>query len=334
MASDLERIETILSQAWADNTLESYGSGLLVYHIFCDNKSIPEVQRAPASSIILSSFVAAMAGSYAGKTIANYLHGVRAWHILHGVPWHLNGPEVDTLLKAAEKLAPPSSKQKKRRPYTIEFILALRTHLDLNLPLDAAVYGCLTSTFYTAARVCEFTVRTLDSFDPAIHVKLSDVGKSQDRNGLEVTTFHIPRTKTSMSGENLSWARQNDATDPEAAFDNHKRVNQPPLNGHLFAYRWKNGYRPLTKSKFLARLVQAAKAAGLDPLQGHGIRIGATLEYLLRGMPFDVMKVKGRWLSDAFSLYLTKHAQILAQYIQAVPVVHEAFIRYTMPPAR
>jgi hypothetical protein len=46
------------------------------------------------------------------------------------------------------------------------------------------------------------------------------------------------------------------------------------------------------------------------------------------------MKVKGRWASNAFILYLTKHAQILAPYMQAVPDLHATFVRYTMPPVR
>jgi hypothetical protein len=275
-----------------------------------------------------------MVGSYAGKTIANYIQGVRAWHVLHGVLWNLNDMEIETLLRGAEKLSPMSSKRKKRQPYTIPFITALWEHLDTDNPFDAAVYACLTSTFYSAARVCEFTVRTLDSFDPTIHVKPSNVTINRDRNNLEVTTFHLPRTKSAADGEEVSWAWQLGVTDPEAALANHYAWNQPPPAGPLFAYRWKNGHKPLTKSKFLARLVQAARSAKLNPLQGHGIRIGATLEYLLRGMPFDVMKVKGRWASDAFTLYLTKHAQILAPYIQAVPEVHETLIRYTMPRVR
>jgi len=55
---------------------------------------------------------------------------------------------------------------------------------------------------------------------------------------------------------------------------------------------------------------------------------------LLRGVPFDVVKAIGRWASDAFRLYLRKHAQILAPYMQAVPSLHEHFIRYSMPPVR
>jgi len=112
---------------------------------------------------------------------------------------------------------------------------------------------------------------------------------------------------------------------------NHLEVNNPPDNTHLFTYHYKTGHQPLTKSKFISELVKAAQAASLEPLQGHGIRIGSTLEYLLHSMPFDVMKVKGWWSSDTFTLYLRKHAQILALYIQAVPAVHDAFAHLMMP---
>ena len=119
-----------------------------------------------------------------------------------------------------------------------------------------------------------------------------------------------------------------------SALAHHLEVNYPPLNNHLFAYCHKNGHKPLTKSKFLAELAKATCTAGLEPLQGHSIRIGSTLKYLLRGMPFNVMKVKGWWSSDAFILYLRKHAQILAPYIQVAPMVHDTFVHLTMPAVR
>lgn len=147
--------------------------------------------------------------------------------------------------------------------------------------------------------------------------------------------FHIPSTKASPAhGEDVSWSAQSGLSDPESALNIHFQVNDPPKEGPLFAYRFRNGHRPLTKPKFIEVLAKAAREAELDPRQGHGIRIGSTLEYLLRGVPFDVMKVKGRWASDAFEAYLTKHAQILAPYMQDQPALHAAFIRLTMPPVR
>ncbi|TFK36561.1 hypothetical protein BDQ12DRAFT_609671, partial [Crucibulum laeve] len=85
-------------------------------------------------------------------------------------------------------------------------------------------------------------------------------------------------------------------------------------------------YRPLTKSKFISILATAACKAGHDPLQGHGIWISTMLEHLLQEVPFKVMKAKGCWASDIFYGYLTKHAQIMAPYMQADPILHNTFI--------
>ena len=130
------------------------------------------------------------------------------------------------------------------------------------------------------------------------------------------------------------WAKQNGPADPEQAWKNHVAVNNLSPNAPLFAYQYKDSARPLTKTTFMRTVNDTLKRANLPSMHGHGIRIGATLEYLLRGMPFDVMKLKGRWASDAFKTYLTKHAQIMAPYMQAAPATHETFVRYTMPPPR
>ncbi|GLB43997.1 putative zn-finger domain-containing protein [Lyophyllum shimeji] len=248
---------------------------------------------------------------------------------------HTDDNELDLMLKAAENLTPATSKRKQRVPYTIPFMLKLREQMDLDDPLDVAVFACLVCLFYSASRVGEFTVRRLDAFDDSTHVSRKCLRRDQDRNGKKVSVLHLPRTKSAPQGEDVYWSAQEGPTDPEAALDRHLEVNQPPEDGHLFAYRHKGGWRPLTKTAFVRRLAALARKAGLDPLQGHGIRIGATLEYLLRGVPFDVMKVMGRWQSDAFTLYLRKHAVILAPYIQAqAPQIYDEFIRLTMPPVR
>ena len=242
------------------------------------------------------------------------------------------------LLRAADKLTPSSSKRKKRQLYTPEFIAMVRAHLNLEKPLNAAVYACLTTCFYASARLGEFTTRTLGSFSRSTHITPLNLSYDQDRNGLQVTVLHLPRTKAAGNkGEDVYWATQEGDTDPTRALAQHLRINQPPDACHLFTYKVANTRRTLTKSKFLERVGDAARAAGLEPLQGHGIRIGSTLKYLLRSMPFNVMKAKGvkkgRWAGDSFQLYLRKHAVVIAPYIQATPM-HEGFVRYTMPPVR
>ena len=81
-------------------------------------------------------------------------------------------------------------------------------------------------------------------------------------------------------------------------------------------------------------ILAAAKAASLNCLQGHGICIGATLKYLLCGVLFKVMKVKGHWQSDTFSFYLTHHFQILIPYMQDKPELYNEFVCLIMPQLR
>jgi hypothetical protein len=255
---DLDCIADVMSQAWESSTRETYGSGLLMFHVFCDNKQISKAQHAPISHILLSAFISELAGTYSGRTIANYVYGIRAWHILHRAAWELNEPEVEALLTGASKLAPPSSKRKKRQPFTPKYIIKLRTQFNLQEPLDAVIFACLTTCFYAAAQVGEFTVPHLDGFNPKKHILPTNLREEEDRNGLKVTILHILHTKSLSEGEDVSWAKQNGLTDPNEALQNHLLINAPPDNNHLFTYRWKRGHRPLMKRTFIGHLAEAA----------------------------------------------------------------------------
>ena len=131
-------------------------------------------------------------------------------------------------------------------------------------------------------------------------------------------------------GEDIFWSCQDGITDPKALLENHLQVNNPPANGHLFAYKHHRGFHLLTKRTFLERINTIASALDEDDLKGHGIQIGGTLEFLLCGVPFNVMKSLSQWSSEAFTLYLHQHAIIIAPYIQD-HLIPEEFTHYTMP---
>lgn len=331
---DLQRVLTVMNMSWAPGTRECYGAGLLVFHVFCDERNIPEDQRCPVDTRIMLNFVASCAGTYSGKTLANYVYAVKAWHTLHGQSWEVQQDELKAALDGASELAPDAAKRSKRDPFTVKFILDIRSHLDVSAPLDAAVLACLTSAFYALCRVGELTVKSMKTFEPSKHVKRSNVQMDvEDRHGLRVTKIFLPRTKAAVAGEGVFWAQQKDASDPKAAMLNHFTINDPPRDSHLFAWKHKKGMRPLTRSEFWKRISGIVKRADLGNLKGHGLRIGGTLEYLLRGVPFDVVKSMGRWSSEAFTIYLRKHALILAPYLQDSQAL-EPFTRYTMPMIR
>lgn len=279
-------------------------------------------------------FISYLAGHYSSTTIRNSTAAVRAWHTIHLIPWIIDQTILNDAIQAAKRLMPPTSLRNPRDPITTVHIAKVKSAIDPSLPCDIAVFACLTTIFWSCSRVGEFTIPTQASFDRNTHIKPSDVTIQTDPFGNEVYAFRLLKTKTSTVGEEVYWGKQTGPSDPLTAILAHIRVNRPPPNGPLFSYRKGKGHTPLTKSFFLSRLKQLARIAQLPHLTGHCIRIGSTLEYLLRGTPFDVVKLIGRWSSNSFTLYLCKHAQILARFMQKTPKVRDALIRYEMPPPR
>ena len=190
---------------------------------------------------------------------------------------------MDALLKAASTLTPTSSKKKQWLPWTTEFILAILAQFQPTDPLHITVEGCLLMVFFTTACLGEFTIPMLKSFDTSRHIKPSDIFMDTDRNGLKSTGFHLPVTK-SGGPEDVLFSAQTGRINPESALQRHLAINNPPMNSPLFAYIVSSSHHGLMKCKkckFLEVTTKATKAVGLNPLQGHGIQIGATIEYLL-----------------------------------------------------
>ncbi|KAF7972292.1 hypothetical protein HWV62_18546 [Athelia sp. TMB] len=332
--ADFERILAVLVASYATGTCETYGAGLLIYHVFCDQRTIHEAKRCPADTPLMLAFVASLAGAYLGKTLATYIFAVRAWHTIHGQPWAMNDIELKAVITGAANLAPPSSKRAKHAPWTVDLLLRIFATLDDDNPLHIVVKSAAAVIFFSAARTGEFLQKSLASFNPKLHVKPSDLCKKTDREGHSVTSAHLPVTKVARDGEDVAWGPQHQLEiDPDTLLAQHYRVNQPHANGPLFAWKHAGGTRALTKTEFMKCINNAAASLSLETLQGHGLGIGATLEYLLRGVSFETVKAIGRWSSDAFVLYLRQHAVILAPYLQGTPIFAE-FNRIVMPPPR
>ena len=73
--------------------------------------------------------------------------------------------EMDALLKGADKLSPATSKRKQRTRTPQISSWQYETSSILQ-PFDAAVYACLTTTFYAAARVGESTSMPPSTLNP------------------------------------------------------------------------------------------------------------------------------------------------------------------------
>ncbi|KAG6329892.1 hypothetical protein ID866_9193 [Astraeus odoratus] len=139
-------------------------------------------------------------------------------------------------------------------------------------------------------------------------------------------------TPTTSKGKSVQCAKQDGPSDPTAALHNHLCINPAPSKCHLFTWRHRDrSLCPLTQRQFLSCLSNLANHLCLPGLRGHSLHIGGTLEYLLRGVLFEVVQAQDHWAGKAFLLYLQKHTMILAPYLQASPA-SEPFTRYMQPP--
>lgn len=330
-------IFAVLSRSLAPGTCETYGSGLLLYHVVCDSHGIPEHARAPATASVLALFIADLVGRYSEAAIKNAVAAVRAWHILHRHPWVPNDNELVSLLRAAEKEAPP--RREPRAALALSDLHAIVGQLNSAIHLDAAVAAALLVCFWGTARLGELLPQTLQGpagFNAQRCPTLSNLRHAADEHGNPISVLHLPATKVEpTSGEDIYWAPRTDSTDAAAALERHLSLNAPSTSAHLFAYLDKGRrLKSLTKNVFLTRWKAAAAAAGVPLLKGHSIRISSTTHYLLHGLSFEAMRVKGRWASTAFTLYLRRHAEIMAPYLQESPTVHTDVLRRTalLPP--
>ena len=84
---EIDCIVRVIGASWLELTMELYGTGLLIFHVYCDIHGIPEHHHALVSSHVFMAFLSSCAGAYLGSSISNYTAAVHAWHLLHGLEW-------------------------------------------------------------------------------------------------------------------------------------------------------------------------------------------------------------------------------------------------------
>lgn len=295
-------VNIALGRAWADSTLEKYRNSLSHFHAFCDKEHVPSSLRLPASEFLLCAFAASSAGVLAGSTVSGKLAAVRAWHIINNKDYK-GGTRLSYVIKGVENMAPGSSSLPPRQPITADMLRLLYEHLDMTNPFDASVYAAAVVGFWCQCRLGEILSSTERSFDPRFVPCVSNLRLPCTSAGSRI--LHLPWTKVAgHKGEDCFVGRQHGRTDPIAALDHQMLVNAPSHGEPLFCYSIASGGRlALTRRKFMKRCNEIWGRFGLPRSTGHSFRIGGTTELLLAGVPPDVVRMMGRWSSDAFLRY-------------------------------
>lgn len=92
---------------------------------------------------------------------------------------------------------------------------------------------------------------------------------------------------------------------------------RPASPGPLFV--WRDG-TPLSRSTFVGLLRRALVSLSLDQqsYSGHSFRIGAATSAAMAGVPDHIIKMMGRWSSEAYQVYIRTPREVLSSISQVL----------------
>ena len=310
MAGKKEKLEQDLqhtkSSAYAAGTLKNLACQWRAFRHFC---IIYESFEWPVSEHTLCLFAQYLAYTFhLAQAVRNYLNGVRKIHILmRARAPDLQDIEVRITLLGLNKLLVSPVKQ--ACPLTLDIMLDLVPHLDLNKRIDLAFWGVTVVGFFTFFRKSNLIPDDVNSFNCSkqltrghvtfhgsvviLTVTWSKMIQYRQR-ALEVPLFSIPGSPLCP------------LTVIKALLAQPGKKSTP-----LFALR---GGIPLTYNMFHKKFRQVLDKAGYQgsAFSSHSMRRGGSLWAFKSGVADSLIQVQGDWTSDSYKRYLSFPVEVRA----------------------
>lgn len=253
----------------------------------------------PASEWTLILFITELSRSLKASSIKVYLSGVRSLHVENGFDNPLkNRPRLEQVLRGIKRSQ--GLERRPRRPITASVLRSLHSLIDHRNYQDVMFWAACCTGFFGFLRSGEFT--TSDKYDAKIHLSLADVSVDQRINP-KVLLLRIKASKTDQFrvGHTVRIGTANTAVCAVRAMMSYLRF-RGGNPGALFVHE--NG-EPLRRSQLVAWVRDATARLGLEGnYSGHSFRIGAATTAASMGVPDHLIKTMGRWLSDAYQMYI------------------------------
>ncbi len=252
------------------------------------------------------------------KTIKVYLAGVRNLHITHGDGDPFVGCERLRLQLRGIK----RSKGRYRRymfPFSPANLKKARStcfhKLRVSQP-QRVLWAAVTLAYFGLLRCSEYAPTTPSKFDPQRQLTVSDVTFYPDRVNPNYMTVFISQSKTDpfRHGQLVTVGATSNELCPVRAMKNMiegdtARTREP--TSPLFTQA---GGKPLSRSTVVATIKRMAKACGLpvSSYSSHSLRRGGASALWAAGFSREQVMLMGRWLSNAYILYVAEPHDRLA----------------------
>jgi hypothetical protein len=242
------------------------------------------------------------------KTIRVYLSAMKHKHALEGLPDPKEGKvRLAKLLTGVKRHA--GTARKPKRPITLTLLKEMKRHVDDGTLKGKAHWAAMCMGMHGLFRLGELLPPT--GSEPR---RLGDIRKVSASHA----TVHLPRSKTDQFGKGalVNLFATGDSTCPLTALDELRKAQEAAgvavhtATTPVFAL---TATKALTKPEVVAKIRKAVAALakehpewGLESkdFAGHSLRRGGATSLALRGVAEPVLRLLGRWESDAVNLYI------------------------------
>ena len=240
-------------------------------------------------------------------SIKSYLSGLRFFQIHQnlGNPFGSDLPRLSYVLTGIKRTqAHAGVKPKPRLPITFDIMALLHKQWHtLRDPDVTVLWAAACIGFFGWLRIGEFTVPSMEAYDPDVHLNLADVAVDNHTEP-SVIGLRIKQSKTDPFREGVTIYLGATGKDicPVKALLAYIAI-RPPDPGPLLLTQ---SGQPLSRQMLVSRLQKAVANAGLnsDHFNGHSFRIGAATSAAKNGIEDSLIQTMGRWKSSAYKLYI------------------------------
>ena len=229
-------------------------------------------------------------------------------------------PRLEYILTGIKQVqARAGTPPKPRLPITPALLEGLRgVWLNPSAPPDHIMLWAAACTgFFGFLRAGEFTVPTVQGYDPEVHLSLTDVAIDSHTTP-SVVRLRIKQSKTDplRQGVDIFLGTTGVSICPVQAIISFLAVRSP-APGPLFMFQ---SGRPLTRNSLVTHLQTALREVGVTPsaYTGHSFRIGAATTAAKHGLEDSLIQTLGRWKSAAYLAYIKIPRQELASVSKAL----------------
>ena len=260
-------------------------------------------------------------------TIRMYLAALRFYCSINQLPSSLhdmNGDRtfsINTLLKAVEKVQKPS--RPPRLPIDAALLSRMCAILDgsyFDAYWDALFKAVLSCAFFGFLRPGEFTTQR---FHPSRNLTISDISFVSNS-----VLLHLKRSKADRlnRGVSVRYFPTHDLMCPIANLRRYLRFRScrfRQTSTQIPLFMMTNG-NALSRREFISRLRSLLSTLGHNALRysGHSLRIGAASSAAHAGVSSDLIKLLGRWSSDAYQRYIRLPSSTLSNAFRLISQIN------------